>query len=694
MAYQKKYFVEYRTLKQGSVLHTIELWQDTTDVLTAEEVKGAQSPFIVELPELDHKFQVVRGTGATISLLSATDMKFFSGLEHVDFREFKVLHYIDGVLNWCGYLNADMQSEPYDIDFNYLISTTANDGFALLDRYRFLQSDESKYTGIKSKWELLQICLNKLALPYIDIRIKIATTFTGFSGDTDKTILHESFVNCSNFYDEDGEAMTLREVLDSILAPYGAFICQSNASIYISDVHTMAGGGTIAFQQFNASTYAYVADVNFVAEKDVSSIGYFGTGHSIERAGGTNQQRVVYSPYQQKEIINESIITPEEFTTIPATFSTKDGYNYRTLSGHSIWQVSSPADFEESYLATGNERFVYLRLSRISNDISQFQLPTEKQSYLTVLSARLSDIISISGRRGKRYLDGLAIHVTGKILAKTKANPYDATYTSGEISLGSDKVVALLNNYACNIGDLYYDQSLNSWSTTPYFESYFQTSKNNEIISNQWNDLGVNGEGLLIKLGNIDDELLFNGYFNFQIWSNTKIRKQGGELLTNDLALDETWIRNLKFSLVNLDGSEIEDSDSEYIGKLNKLFSQEGEEIQLKTGSNSKFSDLGMIIRPDGDGYAVVTEWTRAGETYRIEELLLNSLCSNYRMNFITLINMNLKNEFGIMNVITDSTYLSGKKFMVKSANIDFAEYRNTVNLVEISEDVLDIVKE
>lgn len=693
MAYQKKYFVEYRTLKQNSDLHVLELWQNTTDVLVAEEVKGAQSPFIIEMPELSHKFQVVRGTGASISLLSATDMKFFAGLQHIDPQEFKVLHYINGVLNWSGFLNADMQSEHYDIDFNYLISTSANDGFSLMDRYRFLQSDETKYVGLKSKWELLQICLNKLALSYTDIRVKLATTFTGFSAAVDSTILHESFINCANFYDEDGEAMTLREVLESILAPYGAFICQSGGSIYITDIHTMAGGGTIVFQKFNSSTYAYVSTVNFVTEKDVTAIGYFGTGQSIERSGGTNLQRVVYSPYPQKEIINETIVRPDEFTTVPGTFSTKDGYNYRTLSGHNIWQTNAPADFEESYYNPSSEHFIYARLPMITNNIALLQLIDNQSIFLTISGAKLADVTSISGRRGKRYLDGVSLLITGEVLTKTAANPY-AGPTSGEIAAGKDKVSELQMNFVCNIGDLYYQQSTQSWITSFASDGYIPTTDSNQPIANQWKSIGKDGKGHLLKLGNLEAEIVLNGYFDFQIWSNTKIRKQGEELLTNDALLDEVWLRNLQISLVNFDGSEIEDSDIEYIGQLNKLFSQEGEEITLKTGTNSKFADRAKIIRPDGDSYADITEWTRDGQTYKIEELLLNSLCSNYRVNYITLLNMNLKNEFGIMNVITDSTYLSGKKFMIKTANIDYANYVNNVTLVEIFEDELTIVKE
>lgn len=691
MAYQKKYYFQFTD--PVNRVHVVELWQNTGATLTAEEIKGGVVPFSVELPELNHKFQVVRGTGATIQLFSDTDMKFYTGLKHVDPTEFMVKHYIDSALNWCGYLNSDMYSEPYDINFNYIITTTANDGFSLMDRFRFIQSDATNYVGIKSKWELLQICLNKLALPYIDIRVKLATTFTGFSGDSDKTILHESFVNCANFYDEDDLPMTLREVLDAILAPYGSFICQSSGSIYITDIHTLAGGGTITFQKFNSSNYAYVSTVNFVAEKDVTGIGYFGTGQSIERSGGTNLQRVVYSPYPQKEIINETIVRPEEFTTVPGTFSTKDGYNYRTLSGHNIWQNNAPADFEESYYGTGNDRFVYFRYPMITNNIALMQLIDNQSIFLTISGAKLADVTSISGRRGKRYLDGVSLLITGEVLTKTAANPY-AGPTSGEKAAGKDKVSELQMNFVCSIGDLYYQQSTQSWITSFASDGYIPTTDSNQPIANQWKSIGKDGKGHLLKLGNLEAEIVLNGYFDFQIWSDTKVRKQGEALLTNDALLDEVWLRNLQISLVNFDGSEIEDSDIEYIGQLNKLFSQEGEEITLKTGTNSKFADRAKIIKSDGGGYSDITEWNRDGQTYKIEELLLNSLCSNYRMNYLTLLNMNLKNEFGIMNVITDSTYLGSKKFMVKSATIDFAEYRNTVNLVEISEDELTIVKE
>src|SRR5574343_1604466 len=92
MAYQKKYYFQFTD--PVNRVHVVELWQNTGATLTAEEIKGGVVPFSVELPELNNKIQVVRGTGATIQLFSDTDMKFYTGLKHVDPTEFMVTHSI------------------------------------------------------------------------------------------------------------------------------------------------------------------------------------------------------------------------------------------------------------------------------------------------------------------------------------------------------------------------------------------------------------------------------------------------------------------------------------------------------------------------------------------------------------------------------------------------------------------------
>jgi len=264
-----------------------------------------------------------------------------------------------------------MISEPYDINFNYQVSLTGNDGFSLMDRFSFLQSDGSNYTGIMSKFDIIKIIFGEIGLGFTEYRIALATTFTGYSGLTASTILHESYIDCANFYDEDKKPMSLREVMESILAPYGAYIRAENTNIYIEDIHTLASGGSTSYKRFNFGTFAYSGIIAIPNVKTISSIGYKGTGTQIEMSGGVNRQVVTYSPYPLKTILDESLVGLEEFTGIPPTFSTKDGYNYKTLTVNKYWEIDAakllnlnPTTFEESFYLSQNDENIYLRFPR------------------------------------------------------------------------------------------------------------------------------------------------------------------------------------------------------------------------------------------------------------------------------------------------------------------------------------------
>lgn len=699
MSYQKKYWLDYKSLKVGDTkTYTLELWQNSSESLTAEEIKGGQSPFLLEMPTLQHKFQVVRGRGATINLLSDTDMKFFEGLKHINPKEFKVYHKVDGVVNWVGYLNSDMYSEPYDISSNYIISTTANDGFSLMDRYRFLEDDGSQYYGIDSVFNIIKMCLRKVGLDYNDLRISLATTISGTSSGND-TILGISCINFANFYDEDGTAMTLREVVESVLAPYGAFIFQDGGSIYITDVHTLAKGGSITFKSFDTSTtYPYIGDVVVPIERDIYDVKYFGTGHSITRSGGTNMQRVVYSPFPRKTIINETINSPNEFEFVPLLYVEKistNGYKYmfRSMMSHPYWEYNpdSGSSFEESYGIAG------LRETIRS---TYFRVPTSTLN-VKALESKFGGIqLSIKANQMQRMIDinmpwvekqvktstGVSILVTAKMLLALNDNPYDEYSKPGYVTYYHGiKYRAIIGNYE-------YDSVDNVWKTETSHNNYWRSL--NEIVANEWIDMGINGNGLLIPINMYDSELL-TGEFTFELWTNTAIAIKGGGESFNSPALKETWIKDISMRLVNNDGSEISDSDIQYTGQLNKLFAEEGKEIKLTTGTAIGYTDLAKIMKPGGGTYLPVNLWERAGQTFNIEELLLNSLCSNYRDNFITLNSVRLKNEFSILSVFTDTTFLEhNPKMMIKSSVIDYANYTHDVTLEEISEDELTIIKE
>lgn len=247
--------------------------------------------------------------------------------------------------------------------------------------------------------------------------------------------------------------------------------------------------------------------------------------------------------------------------------------------------------------------------------------------------------------------------------------------------------------FSCNIGSKYYNLTSGFWDGTASTENWIFTSKKDGVqLGNQWVPMGANGSGILLKLGMPDLGIVFNGDFNFQIWSDTYIQVGSSIISFNNSLLREVWIKNLSIALVNFNGSEISDNDIEYVGELDPLYSKEGESISLTCGTGGQFSDRGKIMFNDGADYYEILSWTRNTQSYKIEELLLSSICSNYDANFVTFNSMNLRNDLSIINVLTD-TYIAGKIMMVNGVTINYADNVFSCSLIEISPDALTIVK-
>lgn len=666
MSWKLKYDFQYYPLWAANP-NIVQIWHNTDSDVVYEAITGHKSPFVLELPEIKHKFQVVRGKGCTVNLLSESDMKFFNSLYHVDPQEFMIKHYRgdkNGDPDFFGYLNAEMMTEPYDFDRNYQVTFTCNDGFSLMDRFSFVQSDGTNYTGIKSKFEILQIIFAKIALPYDQYRIALSTTFADFSGAADSTILHESYVDCSNFYNEDPAPMSLREVVESILAPYGAFITAQDGHIYITDINTLAADGNITYKQFGLTSGNYVGTVVVNNEKSISNIGYMGTGQSIEKSGGVNKQVVAYSPYPVKNLFDISLNAADEFDAL-APFTLQNGFYLRTMSTNKTWLDVAGAGilFEASKYNLNEEASFYIKIPPLvsSNVIAR----TKISPYLSVNEIEVDGFGNVT--------KGIKAVMTGKMLLKTKTNPYNKKQYDGIKYYFND----ILTRIKC--GNKYYvganvSESYPSavWQDTPGTFTINSSKQDLTYINNQWIDLGVGGSGVPIYFensvsGKLSIEIYDYGIFNW------------------------CWLKDIEVKITDWDGNEIPDNNIEYIGLLDKTFQDEGEKIVLTCGTDSTWVDRGKIMMLKDGEYKHITAWTRAGQTFKIEELLLNSLSSNYRAGFISLLSMKLQNKFDLMNVLTD-TFIGSKKLMIKSASVNYEDNAVECSLVEISPDSLTIV--
>ncbi len=145
---------------------------------------------------------------------------------------------------------------------------------AILDRFNWSK------TGFMTVREIIQEALSRSGIRYGSIKEYISTKLSEYSTES---LLDAISVNLSNFFDEDAEAMTMREVLDETLRPFGMRLIQKGGQIILYDlnhIHTSLTPEAISWC-LNDSTLG--VDKVF------------------------NNVKLTFSPYEKTELLNGSI---------------------------------------------------------------------------------------------------------------------------------------------------------------------------------------------------------------------------------------------------------------------------------------------------------------------------------------------------------------------------------------------------
>jgi hypothetical protein len=301
MAYSEKYYFTFKGLGNDNEYEVEILENDFTGATT--EIRGMEKPFFVTYPKFE-VFEPVRGSGCEINLFSETDRQFL-GLYTPDMFKYQIQLKKNSGITWCGYLDSELYSEPFDSIDHYQVSLTGNDGLALLDRLYYVDGNGDNYTGITTQWDVLKNILTRLNLSWWGICVNVSTTASGITIGSEETLFHKVYVLNANFYDEDDEPFTCRKVLESILMPYGAFLTISDNKLIITDLNIILSGETSPyFKVYYPSDFTYSGVANITVELgDVSTIKFTSANQTLNILSGVNKQVVSYSPYRWIELI-------------------------------------------------------------------------------------------------------------------------------------------------------------------------------------------------------------------------------------------------------------------------------------------------------------------------------------------------------------------------------------------------------
>ena len=207
-------------------LYEVEIWQEGY-VGPVGEIAFCDVPLEIEWPAAD-KFEPVQSSRATLQLYSDEDRQFVdmysirAGNIRMDVKR-------NGSLYWSGTLDPELYEEPYAYENNYGVTLTFSD-LAILERLNWSKS------GFMTLRDILNTILTQSGIGYREQVEYISTKLAKYAS---ADLLTEISVQTTNFYDEDGEPMTMRGVLEEILRPFALRLIQKNGKMIIYDLNNL-----------------------------------------------------------------------------------------------------------------------------------------------------------------------------------------------------------------------------------------------------------------------------------------------------------------------------------------------------------------------------------------------------------------------------------------------------------------------
>lgn len=257
---------------------------------------AGREPLLIEWVETA-KEDVVCGSTATLKVLSPGD-RTYADLYTIEAGRIGLRVYREGVLYWQGTLDAEFYEEPYTAMADYEVELTFSD-FGILDRLKY------RLEGVQTLETVVNDALGRCGLSGLALDQTLISSVIGDDGDdggagetgghTDGSgsggnvlRLSEVSVRSENFTDEDGEVMSLKEVVEGVLQPLGLRMVQKGGKVWVYDLNGLYESG--------AST---PLTVPFVSWHDADQV------LGVDKVA--NSVKVTFSPYGGSEVLGYEI---------------------------------------------------------------------------------------------------------------------------------------------------------------------------------------------------------------------------------------------------------------------------------------------------------------------------------------------------------------------------------------------------
>lgn len=319
MAKYKRYQGEF--ISVDGVTWRAEIWQEADAAFASVGALefDADEPLTIEWSRRA-KEEVICGATATLKIVSPGD-RTYADLYSVDVNRVRLDVYRNGALYWSGAMDTEFYEEPYERLNGYVVSLTFTD-FGVWDRLKY------DLTGLQTIGDIIAYAIARADFMCGGVDASLISTKLDA---TTALTLDSIKVNSGNFYDEDGEASTLAEVIAGVLQPLALRIVQRAGAVRVYDLNAL----------YNDATREPIA--------------WDGDSQTMGVDSVYNNAKVTWSPYAQGGDLlpdtcwPEDIKTPPNLTAINKIFGETYGdatyYSYHGSPNSADWNDYSNIGF-------------------------------------------------------------------------------------------------------------------------------------------------------------------------------------------------------------------------------------------------------------------------------------------------------------------------------------------------------------
>ena len=249
------------------------------------ELKGQTSPFTATIDSEEFIYTPTRFSTATMAIFGGD---YLQDLFSTDYRMHRITLYANGVAVWCGFIKPELYTQDYSSDkFNLEINCYS--AMSVLEFVEYKQAGEER--GFVSLWSLLKKCVEESRGLYTAIYIPHVYSVSQSEYNNWNNPLERMMGSEQNFFDEDDNPMSLKEVLEEIMKLMNWTCADWNGELFFIDVDNEDGEYYKYTSEMSSYTQIQADGIN------VQDIGFAGNDHTLDILPGYNKASIRCSNY-------------------------------------------------------------------------------------------------------------------------------------------------------------------------------------------------------------------------------------------------------------------------------------------------------------------------------------------------------------------------------------------------------------